>query len=88
MHISIVIHPGSNNYLQIHNIINGNMLSSSLKKQHNGKFPLNNDILCIVYSMTIDMLIKIYTLPYNVFISLIFVFLKRLVELSTSQPKL
>ena len=83
----MVVHPGSNDHLQIHNSIHGNMLSFSSKKQQNRKVSLNNGILEVDYKMTINMLITIYTLLYDTFISLIKSCLKRLVELSTSQPK-
>ena len=57
-HTSMVVHPGSNDCLQIRNLIHGNILSSSLKKQQNGKFPLNNGILGVDYKITINMLMK------------------------------
>ena len=57
-HTSVVIHPGSNDLLRIRNLIHGNMLSSSLKKQRNGKVSLNNGILGVDYKMTINMLMK------------------------------
>ena len=37
-HISMVVHPGSNDHLRIRNSIHGNMLSLSSKKERNGKF--------------------------------------------------
>ena len=55
---SMVIHPGSNDHLQILNLIHGNILSSSSKKQLNGKVALNNDILGVDYKMMTNMLIK------------------------------
>ena len=55
---SMVIHPGSNYHIQIRNLIHGNMLSSSWKKQRNGKVSLNNDILGVDYRMTINMLMN------------------------------
>ena len=57
-HTSMVVHPGSNDCLQIRNLIHGNILSSSLKKQQNGKFPLNNGILGVDYKRAINMLMK------------------------------
>ena len=57
-HISMVVHPGSNDHLRIHNLIHGNMLSSSSKKQKNGKIPLKNAILGVDYKITINMLMK------------------------------
>ena len=54
----MVVHPGPNDYLQIHNVIYGNRLSSSSKKQQNGKVSLKNSILRVDYKMTINMLIK------------------------------
>ena len=57
-HILMVVHPGSNDHLQIRNLIHGNMLSSSSKKQQNGKVSLNNGILGVDYKMTINMLMK------------------------------
>ena len=88
LYTSMVIHPGSNDYLPISNYIYGNMLSSSSKKQQNRKVSLNNGILGVDYKMIINALIKylyIYTLLYNTFISLTYLFLRRLVELSTHQ---
>ena len=41
-HTSMIIHPESNNNLRIRNQILGNMISSSSKKQRNGKVSLNN----------------------------------------------
>ena len=45
---SMVIHPESNDHLQMHNLVHGNMLSSSSKKQQNGKVSLNNGILIVL----------------------------------------
>ena len=42
---SMVVHPGSNDHLHIRNLIHGNMLFSSLKKQRNGKVSLKNGII-------------------------------------------
>ena len=58
-HTSMVVHQGSNDYLQIRKWIHGNMLSSSSKKQRNRKVSLNNGILRVVYKMTIKMLMKL-----------------------------
>ena len=55
---STVIHPGSNDHSRIRDLIHGNMLSSSLKKQRNRKVILNNNILGVDYKMTINMLMK------------------------------
>ena len=55
---SMVVHPGSNDHLQIHNLIHGNMLSSSSKKQRNGKVSLNNGILKVNYKMKTKVLMK------------------------------
>ena len=57
-HLSMVIHPGSNNNLWIHNLIHENMLSSSSKKQQNWKVSLNNGILGVEYKTTINVLMK------------------------------
>ena len=57
-HISMVVHPGSNNHLQIRNLIHGNMLFLSSKKQQNGKVSINNGILGVYYKVTINMLMK------------------------------
>ena len=54
----MVVHPGSNDYLQTHNLIHGNMISSSSKKQQNGKVSLNNAALGLNYKLSINMLIK------------------------------
>ena len=57
-HASMVVHPESNNNSRIRNLIHGNMLSSSLKKQGNGNISLNNGILGVDYKMTINMMKK------------------------------
>ena len=66
----------------------GNILSKASKKQGNEKVALNNGILGVHHKMIINMLMKHYTLLYNTFISLLDLYLVRLAELSTSQPKL
>ena len=58
LHTSMVVHQGSNDHLRIHNFIHRNMLSSSSKKQQNGKVSLNNGILEFDYKITINMLMK------------------------------
>ena len=55
---SMVLHPGSDNYLRIHKFIHEGLSSSSLKKQQNEKFTLNNIVLGINYKLTINMLMK------------------------------
>ena len=55
---SMVVHPRSNDHLQIHNLIHGKMLSLSSKKQRNGKISLNNNILGADYNMIINVLVK------------------------------
>ena len=57
-HTSMVVHSWTNNHLQIHNLIHGNILFSSSKKQQNGKVSLNNGILGVDCKMTINMLMK------------------------------
>ena len=57
-HTSMVVHPGSDDHLQIQNLIHGNMLSSSFKKQRNEKVSLNDGILGIDYKMTINTLME------------------------------
>ena len=57
-HILTVVHPGSNDHLQIRNLIHGNMLSPSSKKQRNWKVSLKNGIFRVDYKMTINMLMK------------------------------
>ena len=57
-HTSMVVHPRFNDYLQIHNSIHGNILSSSSKKQQNGNILLNNGILGVHYKIMINMLMK------------------------------
>ena len=54
----MVVNPGSNDHLQILNVIHENILLSSLKKQWNGKVSLKNGILGVDYKMTINMLRK------------------------------
>ena len=55
---SMVVHPVSNDHLLILNLIHRNMLSSSSKKQQNGKVWLKNGILRVDSKMTINMLIQ------------------------------
>ena len=57
-HTSMVSHPGSDDYLHIRKFIHEGLLSSSLKKQRNGKVSLNNVVLGIDYKLTINMLMK------------------------------
>jgi len=57
-HTSMVVHPGSNDYLRIRNLIHGNILSSSSKKQRNGKVSWKNFVLRIDYQLTINLLMK------------------------------
>ena len=54
----MVLHPGSDDHLHIHKYIHKGLLSSSSKKQQNGKVSLNNAVLRIDYKLTINMLIK------------------------------
>ena len=56
VHISLAVYPRSNDHLQMHNLIHGNMLSLSSKKQRNGKVSLKNGILGVDYKITINML--------------------------------
>ena len=56
--VSMVVHLGSNNHLQICSLIHGNRLSSSSKKQRKENVPSKNGILEIDYKMTINMLMK------------------------------
>ena len=44
-HTSMVLHPGSDDHLRIRKFIHESLLSSSLKKQQNGKVSLNNGVL-------------------------------------------
>ena len=55
----MLVNPGSNDHLQIRNLIDGNTLSSSSKKQRNRKVPLNNGIIGVSYKLTINMLMKL-----------------------------
>ena len=57
-HVSIIVHSGSNDHLQLRNLIHGNMLSLSSKKQWNEKVALNNGILGVDYKMTTNFLIE------------------------------
>ena len=57
-HKSLTVHPGSNDHLQIRNLIHGNMLSLSSKKQRNGKVSLKTGIIGVYYMMTITMLME------------------------------
>ena len=54
----MVGNPGPNDHLQMSNLIYRNMLSSSSKKQRNGKVSLKNGILGVDYKKTINMLMK------------------------------
>ena len=61
-HVSMIVHSGSNDHLRLHNLIHGNMLSSSSKKQQKGKVSLKNDIIGVDCKMTINMLMQhLYT---------------------------
>ena len=57
-HTSMVLHPGSNDNLRKYKFVHEGLISSSLKKQQNGKFSLNNVVLRIDYKLTINMLMK------------------------------
>ena len=57
-HTSMVVHPRFNDYLQIHNSIHGNILSSSSKKQQIWKVSLNNGILEVDYKITVNISMK------------------------------
>ena len=59
-HTSMVVHPGSNDHLRIRNLIHGNMLSLSLKKERNGKVSLKTGIVAIDYKMTINIMLMKY----------------------------
>ena len=54
----MVVNLGSNDHLRIRNLIHGNMLSSSSKKQQKGKVSLKNGIIGVDYKMTINMLMQ------------------------------
>ena len=55
---SMVLHPGSDDHLRIHEFIHEGLLSSSSKKQQDGKVLLNNIVLGVDYKLTINMLMK------------------------------
>ena len=57
-HTSTVVHPGFNDYLRIRNLIHGNILLLSSKKQQNRQIILNNGILGVDYKMAINILMK------------------------------
>ena len=57
-HTSIVLYPGSDDHVCIHTFIHEGLLSSSLKKQQDGKVSSNNVVLGIDYKLTINMLMK------------------------------
>ena len=57
-HTSMVVNLGSNDHLQVLNLIHEHMLSSSSKKQRNRKVSLKNGILGVDYKMTINMLMQ------------------------------
>ena len=57
-HTSMVLHPGSDDHLRIRKFIHEGLLSSSSKKQQNGKVSLNNVVLGIDYKLTINSLMK------------------------------
>ena len=84
---SMVVHPRSDDHLRIRNLIHGNMLSSSSKKQRNGKVSLKNGILGVDYKMMMNMLTKNLYITVRYFYIIIDSFLGTLAELSTSQPK-
>ena len=66
-HVSMVVHSWSNNHLQLRNLIHGNILSSSSKKQWNGNVSLKNGVIGVDYKMTINMLIKILYIAIQYF---------------------
>ena len=55
---SIVVHLGSDEYLQTRKFIHKGLLSSLSKKQQNGKVSLNNAALGFDYKLSINMLMK------------------------------
>ena len=57
-HTSMVLHPRFDDHLRIRKFIHEGLLSSSSKKQQNGKVSLNNVDLGIYYKLTINMLMK------------------------------
>ena len=57
-HISMVVHPGSDNHLYIWKFVHKALLSSLSKKQQNGKVLLNNVALGFNYKLSIHMLMK------------------------------
>ena len=57
-HVSIIVHSGSNDHLQLRNLIHGNMLSLSSKKERNRKVSLKTGIIGIDNEMVIDRLMQ------------------------------
>ena len=57
-HRSIVVHPGSDNHLCIHQFIYEGLLSSLSSKQQHGEVSLNNVALGPDYKLSINMLMK------------------------------
>ena len=57
-HTSMMVHPGSDDYLRIRKFIHNGLLSSLLKKQRNGKVSLNNAALGFDYKLSINMLME------------------------------
>ena len=60
IHISLVVHPGSNNHVWICNLVHRNMLSSSSKKERSRKVSLKTGIIEIDNKMTINTLMKYF----------------------------
>ena len=87
VHASLVVHPGSNNHVPMCNLVHGNMLSLSSKKDKSGKVSLKTGIIEIDNKMIINLLTKHFCIAVQYFISLIDSYQETLVELSTSQMK-
>ena len=66
-HILMVVDLGSNDHLRVHNLIHGNILTLSSKKQRNRKVSLKNSILGIDYKTTINMLMKYLNIAVGYF---------------------
>ena len=85
---SMIVHPGSDDHFRIRKLIHEGLLSSLSEKQKHGTVSLNNVALGFNYKLSINMLMKNYTLLYDTFIFFIQLIWKKIIKLSTHQLQL
>ena len=64
---SLAVYPGSNNHVNMCNLVHGNMLSLSSKKERSSKVSLKTGIIEIDNKMTINMLMKYFYIAARYF---------------------